>query len=83
MLTCFYAIVAFSIRYSKIMKDPPDRNVNRLMGEFLITCLENQPQFVPGVEDSPPPASYVIKSKFCLINSYMYLFMFLFGLIGT
>lgn len=83
MLTCYYGLVAFSIRYSKIMKDPPCRNVNRLPGEFLITCLENQPQFVPGVQDTPPPASYVIKSKFCLINAYLYLFTFLFSLVGT
>lgn len=49
----------------------------------MVTCLENQPQFVPGVKDTPLPASYVIKSKFCLLNSYLYFFMTLFSLVGT
>lgn len=83
MLACYYAIVTFSIRYNKIMQESPEVNVNRLPGEFLIEGLENQPHFVPGVKDSPVPASYVIKSKFCMINSYLYLFMFVFSLIGT
>lgn len=39
MLTCYYALLAFSLRYNKLMKDAPERNVNRLPGEFLITCL--------------------------------------------
>ena len=38
---------------------------------------------MPGVKDTAVPASYVIKSKLCLLNSYLYLFMFLFSLIGT
>ena len=41
------------------------------------------PQNVPGISDKQPPASYIIKSKLCLLNSYLYLFMVIFSLIGT
>ena len=49
----------------------------------MITCLENQPEYVPGVKDTPVPASYAIKSKLSMLNSYLYLFMALFSLVGT
>ena len=84
MLPSYLAILAFSYRYYLIMQHTPKRKVDELLGEILVTCFEeNYDDDYYNEEDfGVPPASYCIKSKLSLLNSYVYLLMCLMGLLG-
>jgi hypothetical protein len=83
MLPSYYAIVAFLLRYQQVMKDMWELNVETIPAENPILYLEDQPGAKEGLPYPVPPASFTLKCKLCLLNSYLYLVMWVFGLIGT